>query len=242
MNLLVDMGNTRLKWAIQQDGQVIPGPALLNAGLDQQQLLNLWQELPTPERLAIACVSTHHLAELVHGVAKQLWPGVEILDVKAQAQACGVVNAYAHPETLGIDRWLALIATHHNHPTPACIVDCGTAITIDFIDDTGFHLGGLISPGLQLMKNALAKGTGKLTLSQNHYSFGIANQTDAAIYSGTLASAAGLIEYVLQQHPHYHLVLTGGDAELIANHLTTTAHIDADLVLHGLALILLGQS
>ncbi|MEQ1529762.1 MAG: type III pantothenate kinase [Methylococcales bacterium] len=242
MNLLIDIGNTRLKWASSQNQQLTTGPALVNTQLNQQQLWRYWQHLPKPQRIGIATVSADHLLALVQSVAAQLWPGVQIIAAQAQANAFGVINAYQQPETLGVDRWLTLVAARHHYPAPAFIVDCGTAITIDLIDATGLHQGGLISPGLTLMKTALAKGTAQLPLTETSFSFGLANNTAAAIYSGTLAGAAGLIEYTYQQHRDSQLILTGGDATLIAEQLLSNAIIDADLVLRGLAIVLQGST
>jgi type III pantothenate kinase len=195
-----------------------------------------------PERLAIACVGSTPLLELVLAVAVELWPTIDIFPVKSQAHAFGVYNAYQQPEKLGVDRWLALVAVHNHYPVPACIVDCGTAITVDLIDADGKHQGGLISPGLTLMKKSLAEGTEALEFNEANHVFGPANFTEAAIYSGTLSAAAGLIEHVLtMQSNATQLILTGGDAEIIATQLGVKAIIDNDLVLRGLAIILKGQ-
>src|SRR5664280_1304145 len=197
MNLLIDSGNTRLKWAILQDDGLITSHALFNQQITRQQLIEAWKLQPPPKRLAIACVSSTPLLELVLAVAVELWPTIEIISLKSLAHAFGVYNAYQEPEKLGVDRWLALVAVRNHYQLPACIVDCGTAITVDLIDADGKHQGGLISPGLTLMKRSLAEGTEALQFHEANYVFGPANFTEAAIYSGTLAAAVGLIEHVL---------------------------------------------
>ena len=241
MNLLIDSGNTRLKWAILQNDRLITSHALFNQQITRQQLIETWKLQPPPKCLAIACVSSTPLLELVLAVAIELWPTIEIIPVKSQAHAFGVYNAYQQPEKLGVDRWLALVAVHNHYPKPACIVDCGTAITIDLIDADGKHQGGLISPGLTLMKKSLATGTAGLQFHETNYAVGPANFTEAAIYSGTLFAAVGLIEHVLSKQPNAsQLILTGGDAEIIAAQLKTKPIIDSDLVLRGLAVVLEG--
>jgi type III pantothenate kinase len=238
MNLLIDSGNTRLKWAILQDGKLAPSHALVNQQLTRHQLMNAWKGL-TPERLAIACVSATPLLELVQTVAIELWPGIDIIPIKSQAHAYGVHNAYRQPEKLGVDRWLALVAVRNLYHQAVCIVDCGTAITVDLIDADGNHQGGLISPGLTLMKKSLAAGTEALLFDETSYIAGPANFTAAAIDSGTLAAAVGLIEHVIsQQMAPVMLILTGGDAERIAAQLATRPIVDIDLVLRGLAVVL----
>ena len=242
MNLLVDIGNTRLKWAVLQDGRLDTGYALVNQQITRHGLIEAWKMLTPPERLAIACVSRAPLLDLVLAVAVELWPTIEISSVKSEAHAFGVYNAYQQPEKLGVDRWLALVAVRNRYQLPVCIVDCGTAITVDLIDADGKHQGGLISPGLTLMKKSLAAGTEALQFYETNYIFGPANFTEAAIYSGTLSAAVGLIEHVLtKQSKPMQLILTGGDAGIVAAQLAIKPIVDTDLVLRGLAMVLEGQ-
>ncbi len=239
MNLLIDMGNTRLKWAICNNLDIISKAPVLNKDLNQNSLTQLWQSLDTPSLLAISCVSTNQLFSLVSSVAKELWPSIRINRETAKARGFGVFNAYPDPESLGVDRWLGMVAGYRNYKKSICIAGCGTAITVDVVDATGRHLGGLISPGLRLMKESLAKSTENLGIDTTHYPYGLANFTAAAIHSGTLAAACGLIERTLSNQPEgLQLILTGGDAEIIAEQLSRPAIIDRDLVLRGLALTL----
>ncbi len=241
MNLLVDIGNTRLKWAMITEGALISGKPLLHCQLKRENLLAAWKCIGPPQRMAISCVSAKPLLMQVCSVALELWPGIDIVQANSQANACGVYNAYPQPEKLGVDRWLALLAVHRLYPRAACVVDCGTAITVDVMDADGRHRGGMICPGLALMKKSLHQATENLQYSETSYTLGLANFTEAAIYSGTLSAAIGLIEQVYAKLPeHTQLILTGGDAELIARHLAFKAQIDADLVLRGLAMVLTG--
>jgi type III pantothenate kinase len=236
VKLLVDMGNTRLKWATGNEEQLITGEPLLNSELTEQALLKLWQPLTIPTQLFIACVTANQAMELVLAVALSLWSDIKIVRVNSQTQGFGIINAYSQPEKLGVDRWLALIAARNFYATPACVVDCGTAMTVDLMDAEGRHLGGFIGTGLALMKKSLAHGTDALPFSEVHYPLTPAKFTEAAIHSGTLLAAVGLIEQVfIRQKQPFNLILTGGDAELIAPHLSMTAIIDPDLVLRGLA-------
>jgi type III pantothenate kinase len=239
MNLLVDMGNTRLKWAVANGLDIDAGQAIHNAELNRITLIQLWQDLPTPKQIAIACVSAGQLLDLVTSVANELWPGIIIIRAKSEAQGYGLTNAYQHPHQLGVDRWLSMVAGYHLYPQALCVVGCGTAMTVDMVDASGKHLGGLISPGLRLMKEALAKGTERLGFNGSVYAFGLATNTDDAIYNGTLLAASGLIESALKNQPDTtQLLLTGGDAEEIAARLSHQAVIEPDLVLRGLALMI----
>jgi len=243
MNLLVDMGNTRLKWGGAKGGQIITGQSLVNTRINRQELIELWQGISRPRRIAVSCVSANQLFELVQSVAIELWPDADIVLVKSQAQAFGVINAYQQPGKLGVDRWLSLIAVWQQYQSPACIVDCGTAITVDLIDADGRHQGGLISPGLTLMKKSLGQGTDALPFSETSHVLGLASCTEAAIYSGTLMAAIGLIEQVLTKQPkNTQLILTGGDAEFIAEQLGIASIVEPDLVLRGLLCVLEGHT
>jgi len=238
MILLIDSGNTRLKWATFKNGKLQNNHVLNNQDLNFDKLNDAWKNLTVPKQLSIACVSSTPILDLVQAVATKLWPSITIIQVKAKSQAFGVHNAYLQPEKLGVDRWLALIAVRNDYQKAACIIDCGTAITIDFIDADGNHQGGMISPGLTLMKKSLAIGTDLLAFNEASYGIGPANFTEAAIYSGTLNAATGLIEHVLStQDATLTIILTGGDADIIAKQLPFNVIIDLNLVLRGLAVV-----
>jgi type III pantothenate kinase len=240
MNLLIDIGNTRLKWAITNELKIESGAPINNVELSREALIQAWHTFMfPPERLAIACVGPFQLLELVLSVAKELWPSIVIVRPQSEPQSTGVSNAYREPEKLGIDRWLTMTAAFSVYQKALCIVGCGTAITLDIIDSSGNHLGGLICPGLRLMRDALATRTENLEPINGFHPFGLANHTNAAIFNGTLAAACGLIEHVLKnQTEDFELLLTGGDAALVAAQLGRPVIIEPDLVLHGLALTL----
>ncbi len=238
MILLIDSGNSRLKWAIFRNGKLENCHSLNNQELNIDKLIDAWKNLPIPKQLAIACVSSRPLLDLVQTVATKLWSSITIIQVKSESHAFGVHNAYLQPEKLGVDRWLALIAVRNHYQKAACIIDCGTAITIDFINADGKHQGGMISPGLSLMKKSLATNTNLIAYNEASYDIGPANFTEAAIYNGTLSAATGLIEHVLnKQDPLLAVILTGGDASVIAEQLSIKAIINLNLVLHGLAVV-----
>lgn len=239
MNLLVDIGNSRLKWGWTNNEQLISGATLANEQISFTTLRELWQQVPIPpKQLAVSCVSSKHLLQQVQQVAADLWPNISVLPVRSLANAFGVINAYQQPEKLGVDRWLNLVAARKHYPGPVCVVDCGTAITIDLLAADGLHQGGFIAPGLTLMKKSLAEGTQALQHVTQSYCFGPADNTEAAIYSGTIAACCGLIEHVLSKQPkNVCLVLTGGDAEFIADQLINTSIVEHDLVLRGLWLV-----
>ena len=238
MILLVDIGNTRLKWTQQKSGKFSQTGAITHLHTHiNSALLIAWQELQAPQKIYLAAVSSKTVKQVLFDVAEQLWPDVPIQEVQTEERALGVNNAYSKPEKLGVDRWLAMLAAYHCYASPVCIVDCGTAITLDVIDQQGQHLGGMIMPGLTLMKQALQSNTADLNICSEVYQPGLADDTDAAIFNGNLSAIKGFIEFGFAQHQKpLQLIITGGDAEFIADTLKLDAIVDTELVFKGLAL------
>jgi len=237
--ILIDIGNTRLKLAEYQIDKLGKMHAIgHNDNHFTQLLIAAWQPLIQPEKLYLACVSSDNIKQQVIQIAQQLWPDVSVQEIHTQKNALGVKNAYPKYLKLGVDRWLSILAAKHYYSTPACVIACGTALTLDVIDEHGEHLGGMIMPGLNLMKHALSKGTANLNFCSSQYPHGLANDTEAAIYNGNLNAVKGFIEHGLAEHPKpMQLILTGGDASFIVDKLNLHATTDALLVLKGLALI-----
>ncbi len=238
MDLLIDIGNSRLKWAVAEGLDLTTGEPLVNSSVNAESLRVIWQLLAiNPKRLGIACVGPTQLAQVAAEIARELWPAIDIHYARPRPQALGVINGYLHPEKLGVDRWLSMIAAFQTYQSALCVAGCGTAITIDMINVSGRHLGGLICPGLHLMKNALAVGTENLEPVLDQYPFSLAGFTDAAIYNGAVAAVCGAIEHaVRKQNFPLKVILTGGDSLLIAEQLSIPATVEYNLVLKGLAL------
>jgi type III pantothenate kinase len=243
MNILIDIGNSRLKWALHQVSGLQPQPAIAYREQDYAQLLRQsWQNLPIPQKLAISSVAAPDMRQHLISLAVELWPAVDIHTPLVTASGFGVRNAYPHPEKLGVDRWLSLLAAHHYYPGYSCIVDCGTAITLDMLDADGQHLGGLICPGLQLMKKALSANTAALDFDDQLLPLGLADNTFAAIDSGCRYAALGIMETVLARlDKPCRLILSGGDAEALSAYLQHPCIVDVNLVFKGLGM-LLGES
>jgi type III pantothenate kinase len=234
VNLLLDLGNSRLKWATSEKQR----QTLAHSDITAEMLRSLWRDL-RPEKIGISSVGKVELLNLITTVAQELWRDIPIHFATSEAEAFGVKNGYLQPEKLGVDRWLALIAARQKIDSAVCVVDCGTAITVDVLNEKGEHQGGLICAGLTLMKNALASNTADLPFANSTQKMGLAIETEAAIFNGTLFAACGLIEKVMQQQPkNTALFLTGGDAEMIASQLNVAFTIEKNLVLEGLNQVL----
>lgn len=243
MNLLLDIGNSRFKWAVEgSDGGYV------TVALDYRQpgflaeLHRSWLAIDPPQTVAIASVSNRQLFESLVSLSQTLWPQSRLLLPQASAAAFGVKNAYQQAEKLGVDRWLAIIAAHHHYAGNLCIVDCGTAVTVDALQADGRHLGGLICPGLNLMKQSLVTNTAELEFSSQAYGNSLGTATDVAIANGVCVAVSGLIEQTMRNlDADYRLLLTGGDAANIAGSLSVQYLLDLDLVLKGLSIFCRGE-
>lgn len=177
-----------------------------------------------------------------------------IENVVAQAQAYGVRCAYDTPAQLGADRWAALVAARVHVDGSSCVIDCGTAMTIDVLTADGRHAGGLIVPGLEMMRHGLTSSTGQIRADEEEVDVGhslfTVHDTSSAVQAGIMAASEGAVQQVLEQcfADWRHLpkcVLTGGDAEVLlpliqAVQVAGTAPVvthEADWVLKGLAII-----
>jgi type III pantothenate kinase len=237
MILCVDSGNSRIKWGLHADGAWRETGAIDHA--DVAQLAALPQRLPMPANLMISNVAGE-AARLA--IRQALLPWLAVLhEIESTASAGGVTNLYENPVRLGVDRWCALIGARAITTAPCVVVMAGTATTVDTLDGDGRFLGGLILPGLELMRRSLARDTAALPLAAGKYSV-YPRCTDDAITSGCIEAQAGAIERACSRlGAEAHCLLSGGAAGVIGEHLGVPHALVANLVLEGL-LRLAGES
>ena len=240
MKLLVDIGNTRLKSALLdgerwQSIEAVPGAAIDDA---------LWKNVQNVNSVWIASVASADVTERLAAYVRERF-GADAHIVRSSVEAGGVRNAYAQPERLGVDRFLSLIAVHAQRKGAAVIASCGTALTLDALRNDGQHLGGLIAPSPALMQQALRAGAANLRHVDDAAIVEIADNTDAAVASGTWLSAVALTERFLAKAADRlgatpRLVVTGGGGGELAALLDRPHEIEPDLVLRGLARLAVG--
>jgi type III pantothenate kinase len=171
---------------------------------------------------------------------------VNIEFVTAAREFHGLTNGYLDPTLLGADRWLALIGAWTRARTALCVVDAGTAVKVDGVDSNGLHLGGIIAPGIHMMREALMNKTSdiaKAAFNSTPSLAGVlANNTIAGVSRGAVYALAGMADHaaeVISQGTNStpKLFITGGDASMITGSMRTHGEIVPDLVLQGLAVI-----
>jgi type III pantothenate kinase len=243
MNLLLDIGNSSLKWAQEDDTTLLASGSALHRDADFESLANsAWQAIETPQSVVVSNVAGNKIAAALTAWTEQHWRLTPRF-VRATRYVAGLTNAYAQPEALGIDRWAAMLGARRDYPGALCVVDCGTAITVDHIESSGVHRGGLILAGIDMMQQALRRGTANLrTTGATHDVTLHASNTDDAIASGSVYAAAAAIDRIAgdvasASNETLCTVLTGGDAVRVLPLMRITARHDADLVLKGLAVL-----
>ncbi|MBE1159045.1 type III pantothenate kinase [Dyella acidiphila] len=239
MKLLLDLGNTRLKWALAgNDGWSARGAVAWDADV-AAALQQAWSSLQAPQRVLGASVVDAEREALLQQAVGSVFAR-DIAWVRTPAQACGVRNAYAEPQRLGVDRFLAMVAAHAAGHAPCVLAGIGTALTLDALAADGQHLGGLIAPGPLLMQQSLLGATARVRPERPGLIRDLADNTADAVASGCWQAVAALVERFarhigaqsLQAAPR--LLLDGGDADLLLPLLDVPAEVAADSVLRGL--------
>lgn len=243
MNLLLDVGNTAVKWACFADDKPgIAGRFVHREGNFTELADATWSGLQAPGKVLVANVAGKDMEVALTTWCVARWQ-LQPVYLRATAHACGVSNAYPDPESLGIDRWAALVAAHHGYPGAVCVVDCGTAVTLDMVTAAGEHRGGLILPGIEMLQQILLRNTAELRLSgEPPEATPLADNTTAGIYSGAVYMVVAAIERNVadmsaEQGANIDIVITGGDAGRVLPLLHAAAHQDPDLVLRGITLL-----
>lgn len=239
MNWLLDLGNSRLKAAPWRPGQA-PGAvqAWTHGASDFPESLSPWLEgLGPGDTCWLASVAS---PETTASVASLLAArGCPARRARTQAEAAGVRIAYAEPSRLGVDRFLALLAAHARGPGPWLLVSAGSALTVDLLDETGRHHGGVIAPSPEHMRAALAARFPALAYAGGEARAFAADTADA-LAGGSLGAAAGLVERSLREATHRlgrapTVLLGGGGAARLAETIDFQAVPAPALVLEGLA-------
>ena len=244
--LAIDAGNTRVKWGLfNPDGTLLENNACLNTAISQAKL-------PKANRIVISNVAGLHIKNQLTSILP-----IEVSThwITAKASECGVNNDYYQPEKLGTDRWAAFIAAWNIKQAPCVVVNAGTAVTVDALNEQGKFIGGMILPGIQLMQQSLGIATAQLptitseksvSTVNNQYQDIFAKNTEDAMRAGAINAACGAVMQMraslaalCKQTPY--ILMSGGNAQLIKDNLlgdvTNLALIVDNLVLRGLYLI-----
>lgn len=245
--ILIDAGNSSLKIAIMDS---LENTDIYYNVLDYANLFdNLLDELNDcmPSQVAVCNVSNPVVFHIISDVVYKLWR-IDAYQTIVQQDKYGISTRYTNPRVLGCDRWVALIAARSEFDKTLCVVDCGTAVTIDVLSDVGMHLGGLIAPGLKTARKSLGLNTNNLPSVENideninNESSFLAINTQDAILGGTLYQLSAYIERIVSEIKQEFgedtvCIITGGDADKIQALTYHHFHHRETLVLDGLRVV-----
>lgn len=230
--LLIDAGNTRIKWRCLQNDQVMQG-ACAHDEVSRQ----VWPS--SIDRVLVASVCDNE--QLAQNLQRQFTIGIEWLR-EPLAEYPGFSHCYAQPSRLGVDRWLAMIAAQIRASSASVVVDAGTALTVDVISANGTHQGGFIVPGLQMAQAALFQRTERVRPFQDEQiqsHIGLGCDTLACVSAGVRRQHVSLLQSVAAEYPEHQWFISGGDGAWLAAAL----HCDyyPDLVFEGMESLCVGS-
>ncbi|MFV0476336.1 MAG: type III pantothenate kinase [Parahaliea sp.] len=239
--LQIDIGNSSAKWRLQVEGATCARGRYSHADENSLQvLLDCSEEL---DAIWISSVAADYVGATLASQLFEHWH-IKAWFARSETDTDGLRNAYHEPQRLGVDRWLAMLAARRCWPDEAlCVVDAGSALTIDLVAADGQHSGGYILPGPQLMERALLQDTDRVRFSEAaRYCFSPGTSTAQAVRHGIAIAQAGAVAQALQQLPSAgtkspRVITTGGGGLWLAEHLSMTAIYQQDLVLEGLQLM-----
>lgn len=253
MTLLeIDLGNTRIKWRIRQEDDVLSSGFEKSASIKEGRLDSAFSVLLNqPSAALIEAINISSVVSACHQALDEWFRQVFSIQPSfayVERQKAGVINGYTEVSQMGVDRWLGILAANQHYSAASIVVDAGSAITVDLIEVGGVHKGGYIVPGLVTMVNSLFSKTDQVKVQVDDFpnSLLLGETTKAAVLSGVGHMVVGLIKQTLGNMNNRtsltKVFLTGGDAATI--HLWLKAadinqvelELVPDLVLDGLKL------
>lgn len=232
--LLLDVGNTAIKWRLADaDGLRDPsGVAATGASLCESVKTHEWNAI-------VLSSVAGEVADTALLTALKTVRSVPVWQARAESSCSGLVSCYAQPARMGVDRWLAMLGARQASAGPLCVIDAGTAITLDLVAAQGRHEGGYILPGADLMRRALTADTGQIQVDAlDTPTLSPGSDTQTCVNAGGWRAVIGAVQSVLADYPEHRALLTGGLAPvLLEMGLSATHH--PHLVMEGLRLWLL---
>lgn len=238
--LTIDIGNSGVKWGIWQGGQLILAEdspyqvGSLHATFDK-----IYSGAPYQDTVWVSCVAGADVEQTLTDWIRKEW-SIEPIFLRTTTELGGVYNMYPRPQDHGVDRWAALLGAKKLYDAPVCIIDAGTAITVDLMDADGVHRGGRIMPGLKMMRDSLLQNAAGVNNAEGDCP-GFAINTADAVTSGIMHMLqAGLLEVCASARERLgdkmKVILTGGNAEKMLALLAQVegVHVEPHLVLYGL--------
>ena len=243
LKLLVDIGNTRVKWACGDNITLFDhGGFTYTQDTLPERLAHNWHAMVRPGQVNIASVADAETTGKVRAYVRATW-SLESRLAAAEKERAGLRNAYADVTSMGVDRWLAMLAAWNRYRRAVCVIDCGTAVTVDVVLEGGRHAGGFILPGMALTAAALVRETHGIRIHHEaDAQLELGRSTAACVRNGFAFALVGLIERCAgkireEEGAELLFIVTGGGAEQALPLLSGQYLHEPHLVLEGLNLI-----
>lgn len=234
--LVMDIGNSRIKWRSTEPLSQSPRSETYHADRLLQQLPEWFDDEALISPVVVCSVASVEVNGRVH----QYFADRDLIInfIKTSRFIAGVRNGYIDIEQLGVDRWVAMVSAYNKYQTAVCVIDAGTAITIDVVDVDGHHLGGMIMPGFNLMRQSLLSGTYGIS-EVSDFSRLLADNTGDGVSAGCVQLLTAAIKPIIDRIENQNglkmiTIVTGGDADLIAEQTGCELTLDKWLILDGL--------
>ena len=235
--LQLDIGNTSAKWRLVNGNKVISrGDYQSNDESSQQRLLNCCESL---DHIWISSVTTTASELLLSRLLENQW-GIAPWFARSESRTGGLINSYEEPSRMGVDRWLAMLAGREQKKSRLCVIDGGSALTIDIVSADGRHEGGYIIPGAALMERALLLDTDRVRFDEEvGYGLSPGTSTAHAVRHGIALAQAGAITLALEQAADEPMAILfcGGAGQSLMELVDRGGEVVPDLVFEGLAIM-----
>ncbi len=242
--LLIDIGNSRIKWALNDPARGVVAQGSANNDLSSNEFGQLWKDLEVPAHVVVSNVFDPAAESNLRRWCVIHWQR-EPWFLRSGDGTLGIINGYMEPETLGSDRIAALLGARSLCQGDVVVVDCGTAVTVDWLDREEHFRGGVIFPGLSLLNDVLTERTAKVSAGFMRLPVPesvLGTSTDSCIASGVHFGLAGAIDRFVAEIKQarsnkqgaFEVFLTGGDAERLHPFIQSQMTHEPNLVLFGL--------
>jgi type III pantothenate kinase len=243
MKLLLDIGNSSVNWAIEEQEQFVStGDFAYDKNDFEKSLQENLSLTITPSAVLVSNVAGFEVFRSLNNWTKRKWH-LKSWQPVVTSSFNELRNSYSDIQQMGLDRWLAMIAVWENKHSALCLVSCGTALTIDLINADGKHLGGYIIPGIELMQLALVSKTEQINVPIEYQAtLDYANNTQMATNNGAFLATVAAIEHVVNKFSEEsgsipHCIISGGMAEMVMSLLNPAFKYEPNLVLSGLLIV-----
>lgn len=235
MHLLIDAGNTRIKWCLFDANQQPPLDCQYS---NRQVFIESVAQSSCSSIESIWLSAVRNSDQLIRQLKEQFQ--VPLHSVSSKGKYKELTSGYTKPEQLGVDRWLALCSGYERYHDSFIVIDAGTAITLDVVDKDSCHLGGHIIPGRDLMVESLNMNTHLIEVKgiATSYELSLGVDTNSAVTNGASTAVTAYISSVIDHYPGYKVAVTGGAAEEINASLPRETEVVENLVLEGLSLMI----